>query len=633
MPVLNRLVLSLCVILCSLAPAEAAERPNVIVVVPDDQGWMDAGVQGSEYYETPQIDRLAASGVRFTRGYSASPLCSPTRLSILTGKYPHRLGMTAPAGHLPPLPEGTPLYGKTGNPNQAYLVPESARFLPDDADTYGTTFQRAGYATAFMGKWHLGLPPHHPELHGFERVVGGRGNPGPPGGFFAPWVSDTLPQRPAGTHIDDAITDEALDFMEQSHAGGKPFLLNLWFYDVHAPFQAKPKIVEKYRGKSDPRGLQESPTMAAMIETMDTNLGRVLDRLEELGIAEDTIIVYWSDNGGNMYDQVDGTTPTNNTPLAYGKGHIGEGGIRVPVIIRWPGVAEGGAVSDALVNSIDVYPTILEMAGLDKPASAQFDGKSLVPVLKRGEPVRDATFFHFPHYVAATENVSASAVIRGDWKLIRLYTGEVEGAYGFELYNLADDIGETKNLAADHPALVAELDAMIAEHLEATGTPVPPKNPAYDPTLAEERAARESSAVAGWVALPSTSLSTGDGVLRVTGTAGDPGLLTSEVSASGGPVSVRIRLRSNTGGVSVGEAFWSSAAAGGYRGRGVTFDFQADGAWTDATVMLPVAGELRSLRIDPARKPGTTEIDFIELRSASGELLQTWDFGGEPAGG
>ncbi len=201
------------------AGADARSRPNVIVIVPDDQGYMDAAVYGSEYYETPAMDRLAASGVRFTRGYSASPLCSPTRLSILTGKYPHRLGMTAPVGHLPPLPEGTPLYAQDRQPQRPVPRAASARFIPDDADTYGSAFKAAGYATAFMGKWHLGKEPHNPEVHGFDRVVGGRGNPGPPGGFFSPWTETTFPKRPKGTHIDDTITDEALDFIGQSHDG------------------------------------------------------------------------------------------------------------------------------------------------------------------------------------------------------------------------------------------------------------------------------------------------------------------------------------------------------------------------------------------------------------------------------
>jgi arylsulfatase A-like enzyme len=191
----------------SAGTTRAADAPNVIMILTDDQGWMDSGVYGSEYYDTPHMDRLAAQGVRFTNAYSASPLCSPTRLSVLTGMYPHRYGMTAPHGHLATIPLDTPLFrpGQTGAAWQAYLVPESARSLPNDAPTYGKVFKQAGYATAFMGKWHLGKPPYMPENHGFDVVVGGRGNPGPPGGFFSPWNSDTLPQRPHGTHIDDAM--------------------------------------------------------------------------------------------------------------------------------------------------------------------------------------------------------------------------------------------------------------------------------------------------------------------------------------------------------------------------------------------------------------------------------------------
>ncbi len=219
-----------------------------------------------------------------------------------------------------------------------------------------------------------------------------------------------------------------------------------------------------------------------MIETMDDNVGRVLDQLEALGIAENTIIVFWSDNGGNMYDEVDGTTPTNNAPLKSGKGNIHEGGIRVPAIVHWPGVTEAGSTSDQLVSTIDVYPTLLAMAELDKPATASFDGESLAGLLDNQPFARDTTFFHFPHYVPKPGNVSASAVIRGDMKLIRRYDRDGERPYQFELYNLADDLGETNNLASQHPELVQELDAAIAQHLRDTDTPVPPANTNYDPS-------------------------------------------------------------------------------------------------------------------------------------------------------
>lgn len=626
-----------CVLLAAMLVAgggvRAAEHPNIVVVLTDDQGWMDAGVYGSEYYETPNIDRLAARGIRFTNAYSASPLCSPTRLSVLTGHFPHRHGMTAPHGHLPPLPPNTPLYtpGKIGAPWQAYQVPEPTRYMPLDVTTYGSVFKDAGYATAFMGKWHLGNPPHSPESIGFDRVVGGRGNPGPPGGFFAPWTEDTLPKRPKGTHIDDAITDEALDFMAESHDRGKPFLLNLWFYDVHAPFQAKADLIKKYRGKTDPRGKQDFAVMGAMLQTMDDNLGRVMDKIEELGLGDDTIIVFWSDNGGNMYDDPEGTTPTNNAPLKAGKGNIHEGGIRVPAIIDWPGVTEPGAVSDTVVSTIDIFPTILNMAKLDKPDEVNFDGIDLEPVL-RGESIdRDTMYFHFPHYVPKPLNISASAVRRGDYKLIRRYDKDGSGPFVFELYNLQNDLGETTNLAAEMPELVQELDALIAAHLEDTNTSVPLENPAfklgsYNPITGEgEKPAPPNNKQAGeWTGGGETEVVIEGGRLLVTGRDDDPYIATEAVPPADGPVAGRMRMKSDTAGE--GQMFWSSQTKPGFAGRGEPFDVQHDGQWHDYEVQLPSVGKLKSFRIDPGRAPGQIEIDWVELVDAGGNVLKRWDF-------
>ena len=622
------------------SPAVAADRPNVIVFLTDDQGWMDSGVYGSRYYDTPNFDRLAASGVRFTNAYSASPLCSPTRLSVLTGKYPHRLGMTAPHGHLPTIDPDTPLYqpGQTGAPWQAYLVPESKRQLPNDADTYGKAFKAAGYATAFMGKWHLGKPPYMPENQGYDLVIGGRGNPGPPGGFFAPWNSDTLPKRPAGTHIDDTITDEALDFIDASVKQGKPFLLDLWFYDVHAPFQAKQPLIQKYRQRTDPRGYQDLAIMGAMLETFDTNLGRVLDHLEKHDLVDNTLIVFWSDNGGNMYDTVEGTTPTNNAPLKAGKGNIHEGGIRVPAVIRWPGVTQAGTVSEAMVSTIDIYPTIIEMAGLDQPATAQFDGQSLTGLLRGQELDRDTLFFHFPHYVPKPSNMSASAVRRGDYKLIRRYDRDGDQPYKFELYNLADDLGETNNLADQQPQLVKELDTAIQQHLRDTDTPVPPANPAFNPSAfnpitgqgqrpappAPAQNADADPAHQGWLANPASTLEIQGGSLVLTCTSKDPGLRSQQVPDAPGPLKLKLRLKQNTEGQ--GQIFWSSTQQRGFAGSSVFFNLQHDDQWHEYTLDLPVQGNLLALRIDPGQAAGQVAIGWIELLTADGDTLQRWDF-------
>ncbi len=611
--------------------AIAANQPNIIVILTDDQGWMDSSVYGSQFYETPNIDRLAARGVRFTNAYSASPLCSPTRLSVLTGHYPHRHGMTAPHGHLATIPLNTPLYtpGKRSASSQAYQVPESARSLPNDVLTYGKVFKQAGYATAFIGKWHLGKPPYMPENHGFDLVVGGRGEPGPPGGFFAPWRSDTLPKSPEGTHIDDAITDEAIGFMRKNQ--DQSFLLNLWFYNVHAPFQAKQPLIQKYRQKTDPRGEQACAIMGAMLEIMDHNIGRVMDELDKLGLAEDTIIVFWSDNGGNMYDEVEGITPTNNAPLKEGKGNIYEGGIRVPAIIDWPGVTEPGMVCDTVVSTIDIFPTLLEMTGIQAPADATFDGLGLEGVL-RGEALdREAMFFHFPHYVPKPRNISASAVRYGDYKLIRRYDKNGDDPFVFELYNLAEDIGETKNLADDMPDIVSQLDAMIADHLMATGTPVPPANPAYDPTAFNPITGKgtppkpaEAKTVAGWNTAGGTTLQLDGGHLVITSQGNDPWIATQAVPKANGPVLGRARIKVKSNGT--GQMFWRSKAKPGFEGQFVDFDLIHDGEWHEYEVLLPSVGELTGIRIDPARSPGEIRIDWAEIATPDGTTLKRWDF-------
>lgn len=610
-------------------PGLADDLPNVIVMLADDMGWMDSGAYGSQYYDTPNLDRLATKGVRFTNAYSASPLCSPTRLSILTGKYPHRLGMTQPAGHLPPLPAGTPLYGGQGAAWQAYLVPKSRRFLPNDADTYGKLFNRAGYATAFMGKWHLGTAPHYPEQHGFDVVVGGRGNPGPPGGYFAPWRSDTLPKRPEGTHIDDAITDEALRFIQANR--DRPFLLNLWFYDVHAPFEGKESLVNKYRVRNDPRGQQDCPVMGAMIETLDQNVGRVLDKLDELGLRQNTIIVFWSDNGGNMYNEVDGTTPTNNAPLKAGKGNIHEGGIRVPAIIDWPGVTKPGTVSDVVVSTIDIYPTLLQMTGLPKPSTAQFDGVGLESVLRGNDIERDTMFFHFPHYVPKPKNVSASAVRHRDYKLIRRYHGDGSQPYSFELYHLGNDIGESDNLAERMPGLVTELDAMIDEHLESTGTPVPPPNPAYDPKaynpitgIGNKKTPARVAPVGDWTPSKQTQIRIRDGELIVVSNDNDPWFMTRRVPEARGPIRGRVRMKTSAKGK--GQMFWTSDVAPKFVGHHVTFNLKHDGQWHEYEAELPVEGQLKGFRLDPAQSPGEIQIDWIELLDKDGRSLKRWEF-------
>lgn len=480
------LFVALLLAIASTSATHAGEsRPNVIVILADDLGWRDTTVYGSQFYETPNIARLAERGMTFTNAYSASPLCSPTRASVLTGLWPARLRFTTPAGHLPKVVLD-PKVPDQARPDRKAVTPQTRTRLPNKYVTYAEVLKNADYATAFMGKWHLGRAPYLPEHQGFEEVVGGRGHPGPPGGYFAPFPKiDTIPNAKLGEHIDDILGREAVAFIKDHRDG--PFLLNFWPYSVHAPFQAKLDLIEKYGAKADSDEPQNCPTMGAMIETMDKNIGKVLDALDRLGIADETIIIFTSDNGGNMYSEVDGVVPTSNAPLRNGKGSIYEGGQRVPLIVVWPGVVEPGSDSDTVVTSVDYFPTLLEMLELQVTEEVAFDGVSLVPLLNgSGTLDREAIFCHFPHYVPATGNLPSTSVRRGDWKLIRFYADGEDQTDRFELYNLTDDPGERNDLSAEKPELVAELDRLIDDFNRETDALLPAANPNYRPATTDQ---------------------------------------------------------------------------------------------------------------------------------------------------
>ncbi len=600
-----------------------AERPagrwNVVLILADDMGWMDSSTYGSRYYESPNLQRLAQQGMLFTDAYAANPLCSPTRASIMTGKYPARLKITTPAGHLPPMPK-TPLLGEKAQPWRKMVCPRSRRFLPLEERTLAEAFREAGYATGFIGKWHLGHEPWWPKKQGFDVNIAGGHYPGPPS-YFSPYRIKTLADGPKGEYLTDRLTDEAVKYI-QDHRHG-PFLLCLWHYAVHAPFQAKKKLVEDRRGKVDPRGKQGCAIMAAMLRSLDESVGRVLDRLDELKIADETIILFASDNGGNMYNVVEGRPPTNNDPLRNGKGSIYEGGTRTPCIVVWPGAVKPHSRCSEVISSIDFFPTLLEMAGIQPGRELRFDGESIVPLLKgTGRLRREAIFCHFPHYIPATGNLPATSVRKGDWKLIRLY-GEGPGrSCAYELYNLRDDVGETRDLAEKFPEKVRQLDGLISRHLKETGALVPIPNPAYDPKAGRRERA---GPVHGWRPSGDCRLSAEDGVLRVSCTGGDPFLHTTAVPRVEGPVTVKLRIKSAARGA--GQLFWSTTDARRFhRTRRVTFQLAHDGKWHEHAVDLPVKGKLSALRVDPGTAPGSVEIDWIRLCRPDGAVLKSWDF-------
>lgn len=593
-------------------PAGAkTKRPNILFILADDLGYMDTALYGSRYYETPNIDALAQKGMMFTDSYSASPLCSPTRASIMTGKYPARLRLTTPACHLPPLDPDKPLLGKTANPGHKVVTPQSRRFLELDEYTIGEAFKDAGYKTGFIGKWHLGLQEKHwPRNQGFEFDLGAP-NPGPPS-YFSPYRFKTIPDGPKGEYITERVTAETLKYLDR-HKDDE-FMLCVWHFAVHAPFQAKEEITKKYRNKKDPRGKQDCAIMASMIQSLDESVGRIMAKLDELKIADNTIVIFFSDNGGNMYNQVEGTTPTNNAPLRGSKGNSYEAGIRVPFIVIWPGVVKPHTKCSEVVSSIDFYPTLLEMARITHNPAQQLDGISIVPLLKGREKLdREAIFCHFPHYVPATGNLPCTYVRRGDWKLMRLYGEGPDRANAYELYNLRDDISEKNNLAGRMPEKVKQLDKLIDGFLKDTDALIPVRNPAY------------SIPVAGWKSSQDCNITVKEGTMLINSTGGDPYIYCNDVPAQNRRMFAGFRMKINTSGN--GMFFWADSKQKHFAAaRRISFNIQHDGNWHDYSIEFTPDGPLSAIRIDPGTSSGQIEIGDIRLVRPNGEVLKQWTF-------
>jgi arylsulfatase A-like enzyme len=447
-----------------------AGRPNIVLFLIDDLGWRDLGCQGSTYYQTPNIDRLAKEGVRFTDAYAACAVCSPTRAAVLTGKYPARLLLTdwLPAGRW--------------NPNAKLREGRFVRALPVEELTLAEALREGGYRTASIGKWHLGSEPFSlPEHHGFDGNIAGNAH-GAPGSYFFPYAGDwkipatgqrakwnVLPDGKPGEYLTDRLTDEAVQFVRESK--DKPFFLYFPHYGVHTPLQAKKELVAKYQRVPEERR-QGQPEYAAMIESVDESVGRVLATLKELGLEQNTVIVFTSDNGG-FY------SATSNAPLRANKGAYYEGGIRVPLIIKWPGTGKAGLVVNEPVTSTDLYPTCLAAAGLPLRPNQHQDGVNLRPVLTgAGSLPPRSLFWHYPHYNEHPSSVPSSVIRKGPWKLIETFDPA-----GIELYNLATDVSETKDLAAAEPATVAELRRELDAWRNAVGAEKMLPNPDYDPSV------------------------------------------------------------------------------------------------------------------------------------------------------
>lgn len=462
-------------------------QPNILFILIDDMGWMDLSCQGSSFYETPHIDRLAREGMMFTDAYAACPVSSPTRASILSGKYPARVGVTQYIG---------------GNGKGKLLGAPYIDHLPAAEHSLAAALRDGGYQTWHAGKWHLGAEQYWPEHHGFDVNIGGCSAGMPKHGYFAPWKLANLPgdDVPEGTFLDDHLTDRAVELIERRDAD-RPFFLNMSYYLVHTPIQAKPELIAKYEAKARRMGLDDSAalepgelhpvehkktepilrrryqshaTYAAMIEILDTNIGKLLDKLDELGLAEDTLVIFTSDNGGLSTSE---GSPTCNFPLSEGKGWMEEGGTREPTLMRWPGTTTPGTKTDAVITSPDFYPTLLDAAGLDRLPEQHVDGVSFLPVLRGADRHdRGPIFWHYPHY--SNQGATPGSSVRdGDWKLIEWYEGPTRA-----LYNLRDDLGERRNLIGERADIAERLGQLLDDWRDDIEAIIPQPNPDYVPS-------------------------------------------------------------------------------------------------------------------------------------------------------
>ena len=443
------------------ATAPTPSRPNFVFILIDDMGWADGECFGSKFYRTPTLNLLASQGMRFTSAYAACGVCSPTRAAIMTGKAPARLHIT---DWIPG--EGTPKQSR-------FRVPDWQQHLPLEEVTIAEALKARGYATASIGKWHLGGPEFYPQHQGFEVNVAG-GHIGHPASYFWPFGQEGASHRVPGLaeaggregeYLTDRLTDEALKFLEMNRE--RPFFLYLAHYAVHAPLMGKQRLIDEYADRPGANG-QSNKVYAAMLQSVDQSVARLLRKLDELRLAERTVVIFTSDNGGAVHF---GKPPaTSNAPLRLGKGYAYEGGLRVPLLVRIPWLTQPGSVSDTPVCSFDWFPTLLELAGADKSASSSaVDGVSLVPLMRgRSRLPRQELFWHYPHYWNGKGVTPYSVVRSGDWKLIRFYEDDRE-----ELYNLRDDLGEENDLAAKNPQKRRQLSARLDAWLKEVGAQMP----------------------------------------------------------------------------------------------------------------------------------------------------------------
>jgi len=672
------------VIACQAASADNQTK-NIVLILADDLGWADTTLYGkTSFYETPNIERLAARGMTFSNAY-ASPICSPTRASIMTGQNPARHGMTAPAAHLADERfEAT--VSERGVPDQKCTNVKSATRLDPDLPTLGKVLHNAGYATAHFGKWHLGREPYSPLESGFDVDLPHWWGPGPKSSYLAPWgyANPQFKEGQPGEHIEDRMATEAVAWLKQRDRT-KPFFLNYWQFSVHAPFGAKPELIEHYRNKlgASVDGLakpevrerllsshepfmglpQQSPTYAAMVHSLDDAVGSLLDALDAEGIADETVIIFYSDNGGNVHCGLEETaasgekyiTPvTSNHPLRGGKGGIHEGGVRVPAIVVWPGVTSPGSRNKTRIQAIDLYPTVLHMLGVESPKTAVIDGVNFIEALRGAEVERTPMFTYVPSHGNTPHWLPPSMSVHvGNWKLIRtFYYGEA-GTHDYRLYSLQNDIGESHNLAAAHPEKVQELDGLIDSYIKEVGVVLPSVNPNFDPGVfhpekigveagglkmppafkaslkkttgssTDQQAPRKE--ILGWVA-KNAKTSIKDGALKVVSIGKNSFVASAKIPARG-PGVLRFRMRSQKNGK--GKIQWRSKGQSSFPESGQIQSFLAEGAvWQEHEVGIEEKNGIVHLRLFVPQQKQPVEIDWIEISWQDDDEIksQRWDF-------
>jgi len=462
----------LIILIFLISCASRRESPNFVFILVDDLGWADVRCNYPEsFYDTPNIDKLAENGVRFSQAYAANPVCSPTRAAIMTGKHPNRVNITDW------IPGNDPK-------DRPFLGPQDRSELALEEVTLAEKLKEKGYKTCFIGKWHLGDEGFFPENQGFDINIGGHHKGSPPGGYYSPYKNPKMEDGPEGEYLTDRLTNEGIRFVSENRA--KPFLLYMAFYTVHTPIQAAKNHFEKYKEKREDMNLaevphkqegegwtkliQEDPAYASMVSAMDENVGRLVQALKENGLDDNTWIIFTSDNGG-LSTLFRKNAPTNNGPLRAGKGWCYEGGIRVPLIIAGPGVKEPGRVEHQPAISMDYFTTILNIAGVEHNSN---DGTSLLPALEDQSDIgRDELFWHYPHYHGSAWK-PGSALRKDNWKLVVHYEDD-----RIELFNLAEDPGEANDISEDLPGRTKAMKAILDRKLSESGAEFPKPNPDY----------------------------------------------------------------------------------------------------------------------------------------------------------